>query len=115
MSKSIGIDIVEFNQIKDKINEKFIDRILSEEEKKRYNSISNKQRKLEYISGRFAAKEAYTKVYKKFEEPLNFVDVEVLNDEFGAPCIVTKYKPEDKILVSISHSKNYVVAICTLE
>lgn len=115
MSKAVGIDIVEFNQIKSKINDKFIKRILSENELKRYNSITNEQRKLEYIAGRFAAKEAYTKVYKKFDTPLNFVDVEVLNDELGAPYIKSKYKSDDTILVSISHSANYVVAICTKE
>lgn len=115
MSKSIGIDIVEFEQIKAKLSDKFIRRILSKNELERYNAITNEQRKLEYISGRFAVKEAYTKVYKKFDKPLNFVDVEVLNDELGAPYINSSYKPEDKILVSISHSANYVVAICSKE
>ena len=115
MSKAIGIDIVEFNQIRPKLSDKFIKRILSENELKRYNSITNEQRKLEYISGRFAVKEAYTKVYKKFNEQLNFIDVEVLNDDLGAPYIKSKYHPDDKILVSISHSANYVIAICTLE
>ena len=115
MSKAVGIDIVEFNQIKEKLSEKFIKRILSDRELTRYNSITNEKRKLEYISGRFAAKEAYTKVYKKFDEHLNFTDVEVLNDESGAPYIESIYRPKDKVLVSISHSDNYVVAICTLE
>ncbi len=115
MSKSIGIDIVEFNQIGKKISDRFIKRILSENELFRYNEITNKQRKLEYISGRFAAKEAYTKVYKKFDGPLNFTDVEILNDSLGAPYIKSKYRPNDEILISISHSENYVVAICTLE
>ena len=32
MSKAIGIDIVEFNQIKEKLNERFIKRILSKNE-----------------------------------------------------------------------------------
>ncbi len=115
MSKAIGIDIVEFKQIKVKINDRFINRVLSKNEMIRYNTITNEQRKLEYISGRFAGKEAYTKVYKKFKMPLNFVDVEILNDEFGAPYIKSKYRPNDTILISISHSDNYVVAICTLE
>lgn len=115
MNKEIGIDIVEFAQIKEKINSKFINRILSKREIERYESISNKKRKLEYIAGRFAAKEAYTKVYKKFLTPLNFVDVEVLTDEFGAPYIESSYKPKDIVKVSISHSKNYVIAICLKE
>ncbi len=115
MSKAIGIDIVEFSQIKPKVNDRFIKRILSVNELKRYSSISNEQRKLEYLAGRFAAKEAYTKVYKHFESPLNFVDVEILNDQDGAPYLKSKYMPNDKILISISHSSNYVIAICTKE
>ena len=115
MSKEIGVDLVEFAQIKEKINDRFIKRILSNRELSRYNSISNDQRKLEYIAGRFAAKEAYTKVYKNFNTPLNFVDVEVLTDEFGAPYIESKYMPNDNIKISISHSKNYVIAVCLKE
>jgi len=115
MSKAIGIDIVEFSQIKPKVNDRFIKRILSKNELLKYNSINHEQRKIEYLAGRFAAKEAYTKLYKHFETPLNFVDVEILNDQDGAPCLVSKYMPDDKILISISHSANYVIAICTKE
>ena len=115
MSKEIGVDIVEFADIKERISDKFIKRILSNRELERYNKITNEQRKLEYISGRFAAKEAYTKVYKKFLTPLNFVDVEILTDEFGAPYIESKYMPNDVVKVSISHSKNYVIAMCIKE
>ncbi|MCK5761520.1 MAG: holo-ACP synthase [Candidatus Izimaplasma sp.] len=115
MSKAVGIDIVEFSQIKAKLSDKFINRILSKNELARYSTITHEQRKLEYIAGRFAVKEAYTKVYKEFTEPLNFIDVEVLNDELGAPYIVSKYMPKDILLVSISHSANYVVAIVTKE
>ena len=54
-------------------------------------------------------------MYKKFLTPLNFVDVEILTDEFGAPYIESKYMPEDIVKVSISHSKNYVIAMCIKE
>lgn len=115
MSKEIGVDIVEFADIKERISDRFINRILSIRELERYNKITNEQRKLEFIAGRFAAKEAYTKVYKRFLTPLNFVDVEILTDEFGAPYIESKYMPNDVVKVSISHSKNYVIAMCIKE
>jgi len=115
MSKEIGVDIVEFSEIKDRLSDKFIRRILSNRELDKYNSFKSEKRKIEYISGRFAAKEAYTKVYKKFLTPLNFVDVEVLTDEFGAPYIESAYMPNDIVNVSISHSKNYVIAVCIKE
>lgn len=115
MSKEVGIDIVEFVEIKERLSDRFIERILSDEELKLYHRITNSDRKISFLAGRFAAKEAYTKVYKKFEEPLNFKDVTILNDETGAPYIISKYRPEDKIVLSISHSRNYAVAVAIKE
>ncbi len=112
---SVGIDIVEFEEIKERLTEKFVKRILSEEELIKYNRLKKEKSKIAYLAGRFAAKEAYTKVYKQFEEPLNFTDVVILNDENGAPYIKSKYRPNDSISVSISHSRNYAVAVCIKE
>ena len=112
MSESVGIDIVEFSRIKEMLSDAFIDRILSSKELAYLSIITNEKRKIEYIAARFAAKEAYTKVYKKFEEPLNFKDVSILKDENGAPYIESPYRPDDELLISISHSENYAVAIC---
>ena len=115
MSNQIGIDIVEFEEIKERLTDRFVNRILSEQELLKYNQIRNSDRKISYLAGRFAAKEAYTKVYKKFDESLNFKDVIILNDEDGAPYIISKYRPEDKLILSISHSRNYAIAICMKE
>jgi len=112
MNNLVRIDIVECNRIKEKMNDRFINRILSPLELEVFNTFKSDKRKIEYVAGRFAAKEAYTKVYKQFKSPLNFNEVSVLNDEFGAPYIISKYQPEDELNVSISHSENYVVAIC---
>ncbi len=115
MSKEVGIDIVEFSRIKEKLHDSFINRILSKEERVYFDAFNSEKRKIEFLAGRFAAKEAYTKLYKKFHTPLDFTDVKVLKDEYGAPYIVSSYKPEDNIKVSISHSENYAVAICIKE
>lgn len=115
MSREVGIDIVEFEEIKERLTERFVNRILSEQELEKYHTIKNADRKISFLAGRFAAKEAYTKVYKRFEEPLNFTDVAILNDETGAPYIVSKYRPKDNLSLSISHSRNYAIAICIKE
>ena len=115
MSKLIGIDIVEFEEIKERISDRFIARLLSLRELERYQKMKSTDAKIAYLAGRFAAKEAYTKIYKKFDHSLNFVDVEILNDEFGAPYIISKYRPDDVVQVSISHSRNYAVAVCIKE
>jgi len=112
---NIGIDLVEFEDLKARVNQRFIDRVLSKREKTMYDKIHHPKRKLEFLGGRFAAKEAYTKAYRSFDGPLNFVDVEVLKDDLGAPYIETTYRKQDKVEVSISHSPSYVVAICMVE
>jgi len=111
MNKNIGIDIVEIEEIKEKLSDRFVRRILSKEELERYYEIKNTERRIQYLAGRFAAKEAYTKVYRKFDTPLNFTDVTILNDDHGAPYIKSTYRPSDILSVSISHSRNYAIAI----
>lgn len=108
----IGIDIVEFEEIREHSSDKFLDRILSERERRVYDTMGTDRRKLEYLAGRFAAKEAYTKAYGSFDTPLNFKDVSVLADENGRPVIQSSYRPKDICHLSISHSRHYVVAIC---
>lgn len=109
---NVGIDIVEFEEIRERLSERFIHRILSEAELVKYHRLKKEESKTAYLAGRFAAKEAYTKVYNKFDEPLNFTDVIILNDENGAPYIISKYRPKDELSISISHSRNYAIAIC---
>ena len=115
MSRAVGVDIVELEEIREKLSDRFVHRILSEVELARYNDIKNTERRLQYLAGRFAAKEAYTKVYKQFDTPLRFTDVVITNDVTGAPLITSTYRPEDTLSVSISHSRNYAIAIVIKE
>ncbi len=110
--KGIGIDIVEFSQMQAHHSENFVRRILSAAEQSVYDIMTTEKRKLEYLAGRFAAKEAYTKAYGHFERPLNFNEVSVLPDDDGKPVIHSPYRPEDICHLSISHSPHYVVAVC---
>ncbi len=111
----IGIDLVEFDRIKTMAMERLAKRILSKEEIKIYTDMKLAKQKLNFLAGRFAAKEAYTKAYQTFDEPLNMVDVSVLNDHHGAPYIKSPYRSQDNVLLSLSHSEHYVVAICMVE
>lgn len=115
MNKAIGIDIVEFEEIRAHWNTKFVNRILSREELLIYDTMGTEIRKLEFLAGRFAAKEAYTKAYGSFDTPLNFKEVSILNEKSGKPYLKSPYRKQDLVLISLSHSRNYVVAICHLE
>lgn len=113
----IGSDIIEINRIKEAINKnnRFLDRIFTEEEIKYFKS---KGFKYESIAGNFAAKEAISKAIGTGIRGFNFKDIEILRNELGKPIVKTyntltdiciKYNVID-IKVSISHCKEYAIA-----
>lgn len=105
----IGVDIVDLNRIHiDNIH--FIKRILSDEEIEVFNSLNTDRRKLEFLGGRFAAKEAFLKACGKGIGEIPFKDISVLNDENGAPFINC-----DNAMISISHEHDYVIAFIVIK
>ncbi|MFD1781385.1 holo-ACP synthase [Fredinandcohnia salidurans] len=110
-----GIDIVELERIKKILHrqKKFVDRILTNAEKEKFFRLAE-SRQVEFLAGRFAVKEAYSKaVGTGIGENLSFLDIEVLSDEKGKPVLT---KPmNQKAHLSITHSKDYAVAQVILE
>lgn len=106
MIKGIGVDISLIRRFLSK-EEKFVKKILSEKEFFQYSEL-NDLRKVEYLAGRFCAKEAYYKASKN--KSLGYHDVEILNDkELG--LVIS----DNKAHVSISHDGNYVAAFIIIE
>jgi len=103
----IGTDIVLVSRIKNP--EAFAKKILSEKELSLYREASNKE---EWLAGRFAAKEAFTKAVGKglALAPLN--EIEVLYDENGAPYIMYK---KHIYQASISHDGGYATSVVLYE
>lgn len=102
----IGIDIVEHQRIV--LNyERLALKILSKLEYEVFLKIELENRKIEYVASRFAAKEA---LYKATNLKLNFKDVSILNEDNGKPYVLIKEKKAN-YEVSLSHEKNYSVAI----
>lgn len=112
MISGIGIDIIELQRIQKAVlrNKRFIDRILTNNEKARYISFKKEQRKLEFLAGRFAAKEAFAKATGKGIGKLSFQHIEILPGPEGAPTLTAPGYDPNKIYISISHSKQYAVA-----
>ena len=107
MISNLGIDIVENERI-DINNNDFINCVLTKKEKEIFN-LKKGQKKLEYLCGRFTAKEAIIKALN--DEKPHMQEIEILNKKNGAPYAIFK---NYKILISISHEKNYTVAIATI-
>ncbi len=95
----IGVDIVKHSRVNMKIAKK----VLTEKENKQLEEIKNKEAKKEYLSSRFAAKEAIIKATNK---KYSFKDIEVLRTE-GSPRVNIK-----NLELSISHEEDYSVAFC---
>ncbi|AST94126.1 holo-ACP synthase [Sutcliffiella cohnii] len=115
MIKGIGIDIIELSRI-EKLMERqpsFINRILADEERTQFHTLKGK-RKLEFLAGRFAAKEAFSKAYGTgIGKHLSFHDIVIANEPTGKPYI---QKPVgENIHLSISHSEQYAVAQVIIE
>jgi holo-[acyl-carrier protein] synthase len=115
MIKGIGIDIVEIGRIEKLLErtEKFADRILTVNEKQKFDLLAGK-RKIEFLAGRFSAKEAFSKAMGTgIGAELSFTDIEVSQDTNGKPFISS---PITKgVHLSISHSKEYAVAQVIIE
>ncbi|WP_163528463.1 holo-ACP synthase [Halobacillus ihumii] len=116
MIKGIGIDIVEIDRIKQiiKRNTRFVQRILTKNEQKRYDQLT-KHRGVEFLAGRFAAKEAFSKAVGTGLGKLSFQDIEVDTNKDGAPVMNVKGYEHFIIWIAISHSKRQAVAQIVLE
>lgn len=108
--QGIGIDIVDNKRIKKALNDAFLSIVLSKEEKDISASYSEK-RLVEFVAGRFAAKEAIIKCLSGIEKPV-MSQLNIVNDSLGKPSI--QYKSYD-IMISISHEREYSCAIALLK
>jgi holo-[acyl-carrier protein] synthase len=114
MINGIGIDIIELSRIQSMLERKtkLIDRILTDKEKQKFDVLSER-RQVEFLAGRFAAKEAFSKAMGTgIGKELSFLDIEIETDDLGKPVIV---KPKVHAHLSISHSRDYAVAQVVIE
>lgn len=116
---SIGVDIVEVDRIKNilaKDRDHFYRRIFTNSE---IEYVKSKKHRAETVAGLFSLKEAISKLLGDGIGQLNWKDLEILHDEFGKPYLnlddkIKKILEELKlknIEVSISHEKNYAIAM----
>jgi holo-[acyl-carrier protein] synthase len=120
----IGTDIVEIERIETMTSlDKFASKILSNNEKEFYDSLTN-QKQIVYISKQFAAKEAIAKaIGTGIRNDTHFKNIEILRDKNGAPIFNALNKLEKIISdlgitrthVSLADERDYAIAIAVLE
>ena len=117
----IGVDIVSIERIEKSLQkESFLRRVFGGEEIA-FFATENKI-KTNSLAANFAAKEAFSKALGTGVRGFDFVDVQILRDELGAPYFVfggrAREIVEKKNLdckVSLSHEKDKAIAFVVIE
>ena len=110
-----GIDIEELASIQNAVKKRegFAQRVLTDKELERFASLKGR-RQIEYLAGRWSAKEAFSKAMGTGIGKLGFQDLEILNNERGAPYF-SKSPFLGNVWLSISHTEQFVTASVILE
>lgn len=113
----IGIDLIELDRIEKSLQKKdaLMRRILTKKEQEVFRQFRSQKRQVEFLAGRFAAKEAFAKATGHGIGKLSFQDIEVLAHENGAPVMKAIGYEKHTIHVSITHSRDYAAAQVLLE
>ncbi|MBR2758432.1 MAG: holo-ACP synthase [Exiguobacterium sp.] len=114
MIVGIGVDTVELDRMARSMKQpRFLKRLLTDAEYELSQQYPH-PRQIEFVSGRFAAKEAYAKaIGTGIAHGLSWRHIEILPDETGRPVMTAPFA--GKIHVSISHSQTYAIAQVILE
>jgi len=106
--ENIGIDIVEIKRFKNKNYSKnitFYKKIFLDSEIDYCNKFKSAY---EHFAGKFAIKEA---VIKSINENMSFLDIEIYYKNSKPKIKLKKLNSKYSFLVSVSHEKDYAVAI----
>lgn len=105
----IGCDIVALERIASLIKKKGYERLLTKQEQSLCESYQG-HRLVEWVAGRFAAKEAIIKAMVN-ERELLLSDVEILYQGKQPSCRIDGYR----IHISIAHELEYAIAYAMVE
>lgn len=126
MIRGTGVDLTEndrFVQLLKKENDAFFRRVFTDIEREYCEKFNNVTVKAEHYAARFAAKEAFVKALGTGFRGMKFHDIEVRNDDLGAPYFTFYGKVKqmilehgiDRIHLSVSHSDHYSIAMVVAE
>ena len=117
MNSEVGIDIIETVRIKgvlDRHDERFLKRVYTEWER------AYCRRNILHLAGRWAAKEAVSKVLGLGIRGVGWREIEITRTPFGQPIVTLHGRAEERrkvlglsapLAVSISHIRDLAVAV----
>lgn len=117
MIVGIGLDLIELSRIEKSLQKsnRLATRILTQKERIVFDGLLSMRRQVEFLAGRFAAKEAFAKATGRGIGKLSFQHIEVLSATNGKPELTAKGYEDVRIFISITHSKEYAAAQVIIE
>ncbi|HLR03488.1 MAG TPA: holo-ACP synthase [Virgibacillus sp.] len=117
MIKGIGLDIIELDRIGESLkkSDRLVRRILTPQEREKFDQLGSHKRKVEFLAGRFTAKEAFSKAAGTGIGALSFQHINIENDSSGAPNMTVAGYEKMHIFISITHSDTYAISQIVLE
>ncbi|MCX6272748.1 MAG: holo-ACP synthase [Bacteroidetes bacterium] len=123
MVYGIGTDIIEVERVGGLVTKgpRFTEKVFTTGE---IEYCGSKRHKNQHYAARFAAKEAFMKaIGTGWSQGISFNQIEVVHDSFGKPGFVLTGKAEEfvkekgitSVQLSLSHVKEYAIAIVILE
>lgn len=90
-----GIDLQEISAVKKAYdrNPRFAKKVLTPKEWERFESLSG-ERQMSFLAGRWAGKEAFSKAWGTGIGAVGFKDIEILNNDKGAPWLLSRLLKE---------------------
>jgi holo-[acyl-carrier protein] synthase len=128
MIVGVGLDIVDLDRVERIIRQpsglRFAERVLTKREMERYLSLGER-RGVEYLAGRFAAKESVAKALGcGIGAAVGFVDIEIGSDQAGRPiCTLSEASwsrlgrvgAHYRIHVAITHERKMAASTAVIE
>lgn len=109
MIKGIGTDIVKIERIHKALEkEGFLERVFTKKERE-------ERKNPESYAASYAAKEAVVKALGTGFRGITFHDIEIFHEENGKPYLCLYGKKENSWHLSLSHEKEYAIAMVLWE
>lgn len=112
--RGLGTDIIEIARIERALgNQSFLARVYTQHEQNYLKSVGKMA--AQSASGIFCAKEAVAKALGSgFSKGLKLTDIEITHTALGAPEVRISGRSELRLLLSISHCRDYATATALL-
>lgn len=115
---SLGSDILSITRLQRvwlRFPRAFAQKILSHKEQQVYQNISSESSKLQFLAGRFCAKEAVFKALYP-DKIVSWKRISILSNNYcKKPAVFVDEKLRPDISLSISHEQEYAVAVSVVE